>query len=69
MLFPGKSKSHIIIHLDEHSFKRGDVLSIPQTVIITKVYKYNLWRKFLCLLGIKFKMFNCIKVKNHENNN
>ena len=54
-----------IIKCDSNWFKKNEILDTPSGVRlkVTKVYKYNLWRKFLHLLGIKFKMFNCVRLK------
>ena len=60
-----------IIQVDKNWFNTDDIITNQNgvSVRVIKVYKYNLWRKFLNLLGIKFKLFNCIKVKEDESNN
>jgi len=54
---------------NKNYFKKNDILicdNTPSKVRVTKVYKYNLWRKILNLCGVKFKLFNCVKVENYE---
>ena len=54
-----------ILHFKEPYFKRNDIIetSDGHKLIITKVYKYNLWRKFLSLFGIPFKLHDAVLVK------
>lgn len=58
------SKPFIVV-LEENWYKKGDILTSASNfqVRVTKVYKYNLWRKILNFFGIKFKLFNCVLVK------
>jgi len=58
-----------ILMFNKNYFKKNDILicdNTPSKVRVTKVYKYNLWRKILNLCGVKFKLFNCVKVENYE---
>jgi len=48
----------------DHTFKRGDILLCNEGRLrITKVYKYNLYRKILNIFGIEFKLSDHVKVK------
>jgi hypothetical protein len=64
---PGSGKGSFIIRFTTPFFNNGDILSTPdnQQLRITKVYKYNWYRKLLNFFGIKFKLFNCVKVENY----
>lgn len=65
---PGSNKASFTIVFQEPYFKKGDILinSRDYQLKVTKVYKYNWYRKLLNFFGIKFKLFNCIKVENLE---
>lgn len=65
MNYPGINQQSFVMKLSDVFFKKGDTLTFGgnTTVKVVKVYKYNIWRKFLNFFGIKFKLFNCIKVK------
>lgn len=63
---PGKHWGTFVLTFSEDfHFKTEDILIGANgfKVQVTKVYKYNLWRKILNFFGIPFKMFNCILVK------
>ena len=49
----------------DYEFARKNILCSPNgyQVKITKVYKFNWYRRLLYFFGIPFKMFNCVKVK------
>lgn len=55
----------LYIYLEDNSLvKRNDILNFGiMSARVVKVYRYNLWRKFLEYIGIQFKRRNCIKVK------
>lgn len=62
---PGLKGNEFTLVFKEQYFNKGDLLKSFDNVNlkVTKVYKYNWWRKLLNFLGIRFKMFNCIKVE------
>jgi len=66
---PGLTKNKFTLVFKEQYFNKGDLLQTSDNVRLklTKVYKYNWWRKLLNFLGIQFKMFNCVKVEEVEN--
>jgi len=63
--YPGIKKISftILLHKD-YVAHVGNIISLPDNieVIVTKVYKRTWWRRLLSWLGIKTKLFNCIKV-------
>jgi len=74
-LFDGVIKKPFILKFEENYFKKSDILFCGEPeykVRITKVYKYNWYRKLLNFFGIPFKLFNCVKVeeiKDDKSNN
>lgn len=58
------SNKPFIIYIHDHCFKEDDVICIDIYYYrVVKVYKYNLWRKILNFFGIKFKLHNCLQIK------
>jgi len=68
MNYPGKNNESFVIKLDASYFDKGEIFENPdgEKYIITKVYKFNWYRKLLLYFGMPFKMFNCVKVKDYE---
>lgn len=67
---PEKKRSLFIIKFDTTvPFNQKNILTTPDNtqVRITKIYKYNLYRKILRFFGFRFKLFNCVKVKPQNN--
>lgn len=48
--------------------KKGDIIETGggDTYIVTKVYKFNLWRRILEWLGKPFEYHNCVKIRRYE---
>jgi hypothetical protein len=65
-MIPGKNPGTFTLTFTEDwHFKIDDILLGGNgfKVKVTKVYKYNWWKQILNFFGIKFKLFNCILVK------
>jgi hypothetical protein len=66
---PGKDgKTFTIRFAEDYNMARNDIMVGVNGVKcqVTKVYRFNIWRRILCLFGIEFKMFNCVVVKEIE---
>lgn len=61
---PGYKTKPFYIELDSHSFNQKSITEALTNVEleITKVYRFNLWRRALYFFGIPFRMFDC-KIK------
>lgn len=61
-------KEFTLTFSDDHGFKKGDILNNHRTqqLLVTKVYKNNLWRKIRFWLGFRVKLLGTVKVKYHE---
>lgn len=67
--YPGKGKPFKII-LSPEAFTKHDIITMNGTteLEITKVYRYNWWRRFLVWCGYpKVKLFLGVKVKPIDN--
>ena len=65
-----KSKlNQYLLYFENNPFKQGNIIfadSNQHKLIVKKIYRYNLWRKALNFFGFKFKLLNCIKIKEVE---
>lgn len=65
--YPGMNQSEFKILLNPEEFCKGDILNMDKTgnrLQVTKVYKYNWWRKLLVWMGYpRVKIFTGIKAK------
>lgn len=53
------------IRISSHAFKKNEILECPGNikVKVIKTYPFNWWRRFLFTLGLPYKTFDMIKVR------
>jgi len=66
-MFSGLNSHSFDLKIDSDWFKKGDILKYSRRqLLVTKVYKFNIWRKILLYFGFKVKLLkgeNLIRVK------